>query len=388
MAEGVRRGGRGRRFHSSGRPDLFADAQRRVAIQSRPHQPDRSRSGPRGGHRAAGRRRDSGDQSRAGCPLRAGPRRGRRPAAPGSFRGPGGRHTGAGGAAVRRRGVGGGRRSSIVRHLPGSHVMDQGSQNPRVRRGEPPGERYGAAAPRAVRRSAGYGVRGGEGQELRRNAGAALHRASARSRARRITPHPAVRVRRLRDHARSVFRPQVAGLDRAGRCVRGGTRPRRRRVRGGLAPGRQAVDQAEYLAGLHCVRRVSDRAQVHGGGAARGGRWQRRRHHDRTRHHGPARPVCRRARRGRHVGCRSGGAVSQRATQHSGVRQHQDGGRIQGSVRNERVPSRDGWHRLPRGLAHDRYQRSPRYAVAAREAGGASAGRDLQRQADTAAGGL
>src|SRR5439155_751187 len=126
VAEGVRRGGRGRRFHSSGRPDLFADAQRRVAIQSRPHQPDRSRSGPRGGHRAAGRRRDSGDQSRAGCPLRAGPRRGRRPAAPGSFRGPGGRHTGAGGAAVRRRGVGGGRRSSIVRHLPGAHVRGGG----------------------------------------------------------------------------------------------------------------------------------------------------------------------------------------------------------------------------------------------------------------------
>src|ERR1019366_8180552 len=62
------------------------------------------------------------------------------------------------------------------------------------------------------------------------------------------------RVRRLQHLAGTAFRSRAAAVAGAGRSLRGGQHPRRRRVRRGVAPRRPARHQAELLRRLHRLR--------------------------------------------------------------------------------------------------------------------------------------
>ena len=166
-----------------------------------------------------------------------------------------------------------------------------------------------------------------QGEEPRRRAGADVDHPPQGREARRQQSDAALRLRRLWHHRGAVLQPEPAGVARCRRHLRGGQSARQQRVRPRLVPRRLPGDEAEHLEGLHRLRRIPHRAEVHAAGQARHPRRQRRRHSGRPCDDRAPRAVRRRhlgGRRARHAALRS---HAERRAQHSGVRQRQDRGR-------------------------------------------------------------
>ena len=116
-------------------------------------------------------------------------------------------------------------------------------------------------------------VRGppGVGAVEGRHAGEHVPGASAGTRARRREPGVSHRLRRLQHQHDAGVLPLDAAVAGAGRRRRHSQHPGRRRVRRGVAPGRNAGPEAEQLRRFHRGGRVADPRAVHQAGAAGGG---------------------------------------------------------------------------------------------------------------------
>ena len=112
-----------------------------------------------------------------------------------------------------------------------------------------------------------------EGRHLRSD----VHRPSRRLRTRREHSRPAQRLRRVQRLPDPAVQPPGGAMARGRRRLRRCHAPRRQRVRRGLAPGRNAPQQADRLRRLHLGRRMADRRGLQRPGPSGDPRRQQRR---------------------------------------------------------------------------------------------------------------
>ncbi len=173
---------------------------------------------------------------------------------------------------------------------------------------------------------------------------------------------------------------------RAQRRVRRLPRPRRWRVRRGLAPRGHDRDEAAHDRRLRRLCALSDRPSLYVGGAPRGRGNERRRYPHRRSDHAASRVVRCRARRRWFERRATAGVFAERTAQHSRVRHGQGRDRIPRAARDGRVSARAPRGRLSCGHADYRDQRPARAALGTpAKFAAAPAGRDLQPPARAAA---
>jgi hypothetical protein len=223
-----------------------------------------------------------------------------------------------------------------------------------------------------------------KGKGARRHDDPDVDRAQEGHQARRHEPDAALWLRRVRNSTVAIFPSDMAAVVRSRRRARGRARARRRRVRRGLVQGRLQGNQAQHLARCDRVRRVAGRQQVHVVRKAVDHGRQRRRHLRRPLDHRASRSLRRGDRRRASFRCASLRIHGQWHTEYSGVRHRYDRGRLQGAPCDESICMGQGRRQISGGASDDGFQRPARRRVASGQAGGTTAGGNVQRQADSA----
>ncbi len=341
------------RVARQGAADAARDALARPGEGRRPRGQGRHRGG--GAHALAALR--ARDRGRAVAPARVRPGRPR-------WQGP--PHPA--GVERRRRGLDAGRR----RPLP-EPELPRASRLVRLRSGgAAPGAH--AALPDLARGLLRRGGGAHDGDVEGRHQGPDVHPAAQGHPARRQEPDHPERLRRLR-HLRGAAVPGVAqALARAGWRPRLREHPRRRRLRGRLAPRRLPHEEAERVRRLRRLRAGARGEPDHLAGAARHpGRLERRPAHGRDDRAAPGRDAGGRQLR-RHLRHAAGGDHAERRLQRHRVRHRQGSGPVPGAPRLLAVPARRARREVSGGDPPRRRARSARRRVAVEEVRGGAAG--------------